>query len=1359
MTRSTFCWWLLFCQQCYINLYPSVFTNDLLGEGCVSIMGDVRVSSGTKQHDLKPRRELAPSQTIVKRSYKRAIKRVETHGYTWYRGSILTPDDIPHRNTTKIKVSQPTLPVVNNIKRREFKGQRYSCLSWNAGGLRREQWDVFNAWLQLQDINVIMLQESHWRHTSEWIQANYFCMHSGGTSHAGILTMISKQFCQPDNISWNDWLPGRILQTRLHFTNRSLDLFNCYQFVNEYNRLPDRADFWQHLQTAISTIPNRNLLLVAGDFNTSLTCTSTAVGLSTYLYGDKRQRGSKARDEDRFRLLLAQFDLVALNTWNQALGPTYSSSQHTSRIDFLLTRGIHADSQAKQVKYLEQMPLIALSETRHFPMLTSLPRQWFYQKAPSVNGWTLKQRRQLRQHWQDESTVWQAMQAHVAEHFTTVITDPNCLTMEDYHGHLSTSLQTELHNAVLPKEGGAISLNGLEHLMTCLKKIKSLNNPSLCNLFLSWKLLTQCGKARQVMKLHSKMRRKQKRQDLMHHAREAANANDQYQLFWHIRALCPKTPRKLVRLRDQQGQILGPEGAAQSIADWLHELYSDPFHSSPTATQVQTWPFSIEEITESFQSFEPVKALDHPYASALFWKQNAVDCSIALQSMAMHWCSQEMGSLPVQWSQGTVVFIPKPHKKCKDPSDLRPICLLEPTGKAILGIFAQRVMQAAVPFLIQLPQYAYMKNRSCSDAITRVLDHIDLVQQQLSDVQYPVHRIASLEPPVALRGGLMLSLDLSKAFDTVHRTKLFQALTDFSVPSELCDILKSIYSRTTLKFSHRGVYKEVVTKRGIRQGCRAAPYLWLVYIGHLQFQLASLTDWSWLQQCNSTFADDWIIHQYFESLQMFRRLIKYIGILFDLLATYGLEINDTKTVVLFKAAGSSLPKLTRRYIHRCDSGTYLRVPRKGGKDTFLKLVQKHVYLGIQLSYNAYQKHTVDHRLHCARNAAALLAKWLRGRGGLTKFQRTKLWQQTILTSLHHALSHVGFTAAHLQLLDAWSLTQLRHIYQEPVHLNHISHQDFLHSHNLTDPLILLRRRVVKTIAREEFRVSRLDPLDILLQHNRQRPFTVLQVLDNLLTTRRLKEYTPQIAHFECIFCNTYFATAGMLRKHVTIHHGQREGQIRFYNPYHDPVGGGTHMPKMQSSFHSVGSICETCWDELHSWIPAGARHYGRPLWVQGDSTSICPICGESLGEFGTTDISTNQILSPMLAVQSVPQLHEAHETSLELTPSPGIQGSWGELPTVHWIWSDTHCWQSLLLLWQNHQRQSRLLITSEPCHACHSQWLGSWQSGHNWDTTETDQVSTLSEAVHHTRWLADAHQQATPGCPAACFQDWERLHH
>ena len=1172
-----------------------------VGEGCASTMGGTRITSTTatspadlpiddvmKQHGTMPSVESAPTNSVRKRSYRRAVKRAVQHGYSWYRGQILTTSQISAKHIETVTSEKHHSKIPIPTKSHTPKGQRYSCFSWNIGGLSLANWDALQLWFSSQDWDVIHLQETHWRHTSTWTQRHYYCLHDGCDRGGGLLTLISRKFCSMDEVTWHSVVPGRLQHIRIHLKGRSLDLLNCYQHVRNHLNIESRIQYWQALNDTLSNIPNRNLLLLSGDLNTSVTKITSSVRVDSFCLDGCRVKGPKASDESTLTALLKQYDLVMLNTWNHLAGPTFTSHLGSSRIDYICTRRIHADGWAKQVQQLEHMPLVPESGPRHYPLVTTLKRQWYSSQLLPNPSWTAAHRTRLRQHWKAADPTWDTIQQTMVQHLDETTDALDVHDFAKFHSDLTDKVRA-LVSPYSPQRPD-VTLNGFQALLCHKRQLHALTQRTISNVFQSWKLLVHIRQDRLLLRQHSNLQRKERRQNLMSQARLAANARDQYTLFAHIRRITPKTPRRQFRLRGPQGELLSPSEAADSIAAWLFSTYNDADAShSPPPMQAYEWPFDQMALSRNFRRFDNNKALDPDFIPSLLWKQFADVFATLTDHWARHWCQQTPPTLPPLWGRGTLFLLPKPNKPTNTTDSLRPIALLEPTGKSVMGALAFHLMQQCEQHLTVLPQFAYMQQRGCNEAIGRVLNMIDDVLHTLSLLQYKHHPSATTPTPNGVWGGVIVSLDLTKAFDCVIRSRLFSALEDFGISPDQINLLQSIYSNTEYKFNHRGVEKCVRTSKGIRQGCKAAPCLWLIYLGHLMHRLATITGWSWLQVFNAVFADDWTFHADFSSVADLERHLNNVGLLFDLLEEYGLQLNVSKTVALMKAAGPALCKLNRRFVHRTKQGTFLIIPRHGKSDTHIRLVNQHMYLGICLKFGAYTLHTVKHRLQCARKVSHLLNKWLRDKGGLSKQQQIKLWLQCVFSCLCHGLSHVGADFSHLVDIDSWCITQLRHICKQPVHIDRINHTNFLANNRITDPLLLLHRRLKSTLERETFRSSQLIPQDILANWDSHRTSTFLDVLDKFIHHRRSSCHIETPVFFECIYCDVKFSNYDHLRRHYTRQHHLREGSLRIFNPSLDVDDGVPTCIRCNKSF--------TCWANLRKHVEMICLH-DRPQVMQ-----------------------------------------------------------------------------------------------------------------------------------------------------------------
>ena len=132
---------------------------------------------------------IVPFDLWWKRSYKRALKRVGIHGWTWYKGRILSGP----RSASK---PDPMVMPQNQKPPSSHRRHRLSLFNWNCGGLPVASWDYFLHWITQQQLDIILFQETHWGYSSDWLLKDYFCIHSGVASgKAGLLIMISRKLC------------------------------------------------------------------------------------------------------------------------------------------------------------------------------------------------------------------------------------------------------------------------------------------------------------------------------------------------------------------------------------------------------------------------------------------------------------------------------------------------------------------------------------------------------------------------------------------------------------------------------------------------------------------------------------------------------------------------------------------------------------------------------------------------------------------------------------------------------------------------------------------------------------------------------------------------------------------------------------------------------------------------------------------------------------------------------------------------------------------------------------------------------------------------------------------------------------
>jgi len=641
----------------------------------------------------------------------------------------------------------------------------------------------------------------------------------------------------------------------------------------------------------------------------------------------------------------------------------------------------------------------------------------------------------------------------------------------------------------------------------------------------------------------SKLSRQRRLDQVFHAAEQAANAKDHFQLFQSIRALAPKQPSKRIMLRSAQGDLLGPDAAADWLQRWFQDIYAD--QADDSEIQPFDWPFTTQDFAHGLQTLPTHKALAPSFSPAPFWKYGAENIARFLQPMLCD-CSQ-IPAFPNVWGMGSLALLVKPGKHGRHPSELRPIALLEPSGKTAMGLLQNAIQQQIGETLNQLPQFAYARGRGTEDAIHRLVRHCTQVREALDSFRYTIHNQKhGLEMPLLI-GGMTLCLDLKRAFDMVRRSHLFSGMAKLGVTPELISFLQCVYRTTTYEFDHRGHSRTIKTCRGIRQGCKAAPCLWTVFISALMQEYATQTSMSFLIMCITIFADDICSHQMFHSEDSFLYLISAFGKLLDLIESADLELNLEKTTITMRMKGKLAGKIQRKFIIRTKHGTYIKIPRANGHTTKIKLVKSFRYLGVMMSYFNFEKETMDLRLKHSVQTSLQLHRWLHTQR-MNNVHKTQLWYQCTYTCLRYGIIATGFTEATLISFYRFCLKQLRRIHREPVHLYKETNSHFLTKHNIADPLLRLRDICLQTASRALRRHQSLSADDILQVTPLPDYNHLIQVIDKVhhrvTEETDLAEVPDTLTQYECQVCSMVFKTLAALRRHCTVDHGHRSGLLR-----------------------------------------------------------------------------------------------------------------------------------------------------------------------------------------------------------------------
>ena len=885
-----------------MNWHAELLTADR-GEGCTSAMRSagtslpwpylLKIPSDVKQHGTQPQMrnsahvELKPNRKIVKRSLQRAQRRAQAHGMTWYRGQCLTSQDFLRMGMPPLSdpapIQQPA--AIETCHRHNTPKKRLVCMTWNGGGLASHRLDEVKQWLHVQKIHIAVLSETRWTFQATWSDNAWHHIHSADPAQrgSGVLILIAKSLCSAENLRWNEVVPGRLLHVRLLMPARNIDILGCYQYVfsKDHACKQNRENFWKALDHQLSQMPARNTLAVMGDMNCSLFESHGVCGTTCFRWQDALHQGPAHADGGRFLSILKLHGLVALNTWNSSLGPTFNQHGHASRIDYICTRQQFADGGAKSLQIIWQAPFMPLTRAGHAPIVGHLPLYWIptvQQKA----GLTPHQRKQGRQAMMDRSETWnmfrQEAMASIWHHMEHVLTSGHQdldtvheIVLKQFSAHFPAASSQQ---RFMPWQSNPVVHSKWQHRSMYM----AVNSMTLGGMFQAWYHWTKFHVLNRLQRKFARNLRRRQFEETVAMAQQAANRHDTHQLFEIINRFAPKTPRRSMQLRSEQGALMTPHEERKMLIDFVSETWRGvpltPLHTDrPLAV-----PFTIDALAAALSRIPTAKAAAPPCAPGMIWNSLADQLAPILHALLTKWWSQSTPWIPMSWRSGWLQLIPKPNKPPVRPHNLRPLALQCPLGKAVMGLLIQLASQQADSEFRRWPLWAFLAHRSTQDPLNKVASHGRKVRNLVLMQRSTPHSRANQNPRFSVFGGVQIFIDLERAFDSVNRTTLFSKLDQVGVTLDIVQLLRCWHVDTTYHIHHAGVSAQIPVHKGLRQGCKGAPFLWNSLMTLMLQELQKHLSPSWIREHLSIYADDCHIGGTFCNHDEFHALLHAIGV-------------------------------------------------------------------------------------------------------------------------------------------------------------------------------------------------------------------------------------------------------------------------------------------------------------------------------------------------------------------------------------------------------------------------------------------------------------------------------------------------
>ena len=1108
--------------------------------------------------DVTHQHESSVQQTVYaqlsktgKRSFHRAVRRANANGSTMYRGRLHTLKSLgsaPRHSvaspSTESRHHAPSYLAGNSPS-------RWRIMAWNTGGLTTAKLLEVETWLEQchargSMVHVCILTETHWSFTSEWELASYNVVHSGlSNRQAGILVLVHKTLVPGSAIRFTADMPGRLMMLRLE-TSPATYVVATYQHV--WSETPSADDclaareiFWTKLAATIRSVPWRAQLVVAGDLNTPCVAQAPFVGEGlTPITGEIRQR-----DQPRLQQLLTQFNLVALNTWGRRKHcHTYqfehTTSVHRTQIDFILCRAHHADPLAKSARPI-RAPFVPDRGMRHFPLLTTLPSPVEpRQSKPKRTTLTAK-------------VVALSLQedTKLADRFSRQAGAlmPPCL-VGDPAAALNKVLHQAWQNVCPPRPPSTRAPEhravGLVRRLWELRRQRAQLPPRTFSVLRGW---LQAARLSRVQRLLRQACKDKKRERVSALLQEAESSRHPSAIFSVVRRLAPKSRTMRVQLRDKDGRLLAGAEESEHIAAYLRTVY----HSTDTTAAPREPPFTgmkFEEadLIQALNKLGAGKALPAGFVPARLWKLAPTQVVRALLP-AMNVTAS---ALEASWHRVQLHLIPK-VQLVKEPKNLRPIALLHPANKLLATMIADKVQDKVLAYLTHVPQWAYLQGRSTSDALTAVCAHMHQVRELLaSQTRSLPQRFQGCERQQVI-GGVSISLDVKKAFDSLSHAFLAEAMRDAEFERTEIDLILHLHSQACLCVGSHRDSAQIFLGTGVRQGCSLSPLLWSLATGRFyRLYLTALKNQGLSEGLTNMFADDVFGSWVFKSPEAFKKAIRAIGVLVHTLQQVGLQLSMEKTVVLLAIAGTSSPSLLSKYKAQIDNVPHLQIPVGRDKLAF-KIVSSHKYLGAKVSYRGFELLNLKHRLNTAWGCFWRLHHILIHRS-LSLSTRVRLWQACVFSVLRYSLHSVGLPAQGPSMIRHAVHRQLRLIARSPAHLWHVTTQDILQRLQVRDPWSTLCEQYHALQQRPALLtgLKEVAPWLLCLNHTfaaetctglaaGPHPHTLVNHTPQAVVAQRVRDQRDarnvhSYRHLVCQVCSRHFDSLGALRLHAAHAH-------------------------------------------------------------------------------------------------------------------------------------------------------------------------------------------------------------------------------
>jgi exonuclease III len=248
----------------------------------------------------------------------------------------------------------------------------------------------------------------------------------------------------------------------------------------------------------------------------------------------------------------------------------------------------------------------------------------------------------------------------------------------------------------------------------------------------------------------------------------------------------------------------------------------------PTSTPCPlTQPITVEEVEAACKKVGTAKAVGIDGIPSEFITHTRMDnqhtSPLHVTLASLFTAIVQLGHMPASWKPKVISPVFKKGPRT-EPNNYRPISVATSIYRIFAAVLAMRLTEfmSNNPDHLSPSQFAFQKKLSTN--------HAHLILQTCCDTV------------LSKRGTLaIVRLDISKAYDTVLREKLWQLLEAQNIPAHFTRLIQEVYRECPYHIKVNGeVSAEFFSNLGVQQGCPLSPWAYNEYIAAALKQVHAL---------------------------------------------------------------------------------------------------------------------------------------------------------------------------------------------------------------------------------------------------------------------------------------------------------------------------------------------------------------------------------------------------------------------------------------------------------------------------------------------------------------------------------------